>query len=318
MSAGRTLRLFLVDGSPSGLVTAEIMNWTGHVLTGPRSLLVELLKRSEISRTGVYFLIGPDAENPVRLRVYIGETDDVASRLKQHNRGEEQGGKDFWERVCVVTSKDHNLTKAHVKHLESQLISAVKEAGRARLENGNLPDYTLLPEADIADMAYFLDQIQTVLPVLGFDFLRKPLRLPNSTAQTSESVTSTSLPSPYFIMTVPKYKVSARALEIDGDFVVLKGSMARDHWASAPHSYESLYRKLVQDGVLDGEFAGVRIFKTDYAFSSPSAAAAVVSGRPNNGRVTWITEGDGRTYAEWQEEQLLVSSPDKVWSTEPA
>ena len=37
MTQGRSIRLFLVDGAPNGLLTAEIMNWTGHVLTGPRS-----------------------------------------------------------------------------------------------------------------------------------------------------------------------------------------------------------------------------------------------------------------------------------------
>ena len=42
MSQGRSLRLFLVDGTPNGLLTGEIMNWTGHVLTGPRSKLAEL------------------------------------------------------------------------------------------------------------------------------------------------------------------------------------------------------------------------------------------------------------------------------------
>lgn len=30
MSHGRGIRLFLVDGTPNGLLTAEIMNWTGH------------------------------------------------------------------------------------------------------------------------------------------------------------------------------------------------------------------------------------------------------------------------------------------------
>lgn len=34
MTQGRSIRLFLVDGTPNGLLTAEIMNWTGHVLTG--------------------------------------------------------------------------------------------------------------------------------------------------------------------------------------------------------------------------------------------------------------------------------------------
>lgn len=302
MNAGRTLRLFLVDGSPSGLITVEIMNWTGHVVTGPRSALVELLKRPEISRTGVYFLIGPDADNPIRTRVYVGETDDVATRLKQHNRSEAQGGKDFWERVCVVTSKDHNLTKAHAKHIESLLIEVVKKAGRARLENGNQPDYALLPEADIADMAYFLEQIQIVLPVLGFDFLRKP---PTMLGTATTSIGSVSL-SPLFIMTVPKHGVMGRAREVEGDFVVLEGSTTRDHWTSKWHNYESLYQKLVEDDILSPVVEGLRTFTKDYVFSSPSAAAAIISGRPTNGRVTWSVEGEGRTYASWQEQQLAM------------
>ncbi|WP_280550702.1 hypothetical protein [Halomonas sp. 11-S5] len=41
MTQGRSIRLFLVDGTPNGLLSAEIMNWTGHVLTGPRSKLVQ-------------------------------------------------------------------------------------------------------------------------------------------------------------------------------------------------------------------------------------------------------------------------------------
>jgi len=63
MNQGRSIRLFLVDGSPNGLLTAEIMNWTGHALTGPRTKLTELVQRPECSRTGIYFLVGPDPEN---------------------------------------------------------------------------------------------------------------------------------------------------------------------------------------------------------------------------------------------------------------
>jgi len=70
--SGRTLRLFLVDGTPSGLITAEIMNWTGHILAGPRSMLAEILKRPEVARTGIYFLIGPDPKSS-STRIYVGE-----------------------------------------------------------------------------------------------------------------------------------------------------------------------------------------------------------------------------------------------------
>ena len=54
MTQGRSIRLFLVDGSPNGLLTAEIMNWNGHCLTGPRTKLTELVQRPECGRTGSY------------------------------------------------------------------------------------------------------------------------------------------------------------------------------------------------------------------------------------------------------------------------
>lgn len=136
MMQGRSIRLFLVDGTPNGLLTAEIMNWTGHVLTSPRTKLTELVQRPECGRTGIYFLVGPDLEGSPRPQVYIGESDDVGTRLKQHNRPEDKGGKDFWEKVCLVTSKDQNLTKAHVKYLESLLIQSAGELGRCKLANG--------------------------------------------------------------------------------------------------------------------------------------------------------------------------------------
>ncbi len=234
MSQGRSLRLFLVDGTPNGLLTAEIMNWTGHVLTGPRSKLAELVQRPECARTGVYFLVGPDPDNSLRSKVYIGESDDVAKRLKTHNRPEDAGGKDFWERVCLVTSKDQNLTKAHVKYLESLLIGIAGNLGRCELVNGTAHEYISLPESDRADMAFFLEQIRTVLPVLGFDFLRE-LSRPTTTALTATNPVSVS---PIFTMAAQKYGASATAQEVDGEFVVLKGSTARGEWGNAPHSHE--------------------------------------------------------------------------------
>jgi hypothetical protein len=47
------------------------------------------------------------------------------------------------------------------------------------------------------------------------------------------------------------------------------------------------------------------VFAEDYAFRSPSAAAAAVNGRPSNGQVEWRTEG-GLTYRDWEARQLAV------------
>jgi len=292
MTHGRGIRLFLVDGTPNGLLTAEIMNWTGHALTSPRTKLKELVQRPECGRTGVYFLVGPDPDNALRPLVYIGESDDVAKRLKQHNQPEDKGGKDFWERVCLITSKDQNLTKSHVKYLESRLIALAKQSGRCGLVNGTAHDYTVLPESDQADMAFFIEQIRIILPVLGFDFLREPASLHIKTPSSGENTV--------FEMELPKYGVKAQAREIDGSFIVLQGSDARPKWTAKAHGYGNLYDQLVKDGVLAGETNGKRLFAQDCEFNSPSAAAAIVSGRNANGRTSWLIKGSQTTYGDWQ------------------
>ena len=304
MTQGRSIRLFLVDGTPNGLLTAEIMNWTGHVLTGPRSKLVQ---RPECGRTGIYFLVGPDPDNSLRPLVYIGESDDVGTRLKQHNRPEavsgSGGGKDFWEKVCLVTSKDQNLTKAHVKYLESLLIQNASQVGRCKLINGTAHEYINLPESDRADMAFFMEQIRTVLPVLGLDFLRetsRPSREPAAAPAAEPEV------SPLFTLEVPRHGIRATGQEIDGEFYVFKGSLARGSWVGTERGYQSLYNQFCEDGVLV-ESDGTRVFNEDQSFSSPSAAAAVVSGRSANGRTSWKAEGSGLTYGEWQDRQVSAA-----------
>lgn len=311
MSQGRSIRLFLVDGSPNGLLTAEIVNWTGHVLTGPRTRLSELIQRPECSRTGVYFLIGPDPENSLRPLVYIGESDDVATRLKQHNRTEDRGGKDFWEEVCLVTSKDQNLTKAHVKYLESLLIQQAQQVGRCLLSNGTRHEYVGLPEADQADMAFFVEQIRTVLPVLGHEFLRESRRPRVKTFQDTAAVDSNDDgASPRFRMMMPKHGITAFGQEIDGEFFILEGSQARETWVGpTPHGYQRLFEQLIEEGILVPDTNGPMRFSRDYAFSSPSAAAAMVVGRTSNGRKEWHREDTGQPYGEWQEE-LVADAAD--------
>ncbi|MDT8880306.1 GIY-YIG nuclease family protein [Halomonas saccharevitans] len=306
MTQGRSIRLFLVDGTPNGLLTAEIMNWTGHVLTGPRSKLSELVQRPECGRTGIYFLVGTDPEGNPRPLVYIGESDDVATRLKQHNRPEEKGGKDFWEKVCLITSKDQNLTKAHVKYLESLLIQNAGQVGRCKLINGTAHEYIGLPESDRADMAFFMEQVRIVLPVLGFGFLRDTHRL--SLPEQEDAGASLS-EVPRFRMDIKRDNITAYAQEVDGEFVVLEGSQARFEWTDHKHNYRALFKQLCDEGVLVDNGDGHRRFATDYAFGSPSPAAAMVAGRAANGRKDWKVEGTGQTYAAWQDQRVSAAAP---------
>ena len=50
---GKTIRIFLADGEPTGILFAEISNWTGTGLVAPRPQLDQLSKRKGAWRTRV-------------------------------------------------------------------------------------------------------------------------------------------------------------------------------------------------------------------------------------------------------------------------
>ncbi len=303
MSDGRSVRLFLVDGTSGGLLTAEIMNWTGTVVAAPRSLLAELLKREETTGTGVYILIGDDPEQLGGTIVYVGEGDDVQRRLKMHARQPEAGGKDFWNRALVLSSKDANLTKSHVRYVESRLISLAKAAGRAKLDNATAPPLPRLPEADVSDMEYFISQSLIVLPVLGLNMFRSSSltsRVGSADATSNQNALSGTGVSPLFELRLGRFDITATAQEVDGDFTVMTGSGARPEWVSSSHGYKVLHEQLLADGSIAVDETGAAHFTRDVPFASPSAAGAVVSGRSCNGRVQWQIVGTGETYGHWQ------------------
>jgi Domain of unknown function (DUF4357) len=298
VSVGRSIRLFLADGTPSGLLTAEILNWTGHVLAAPRSDLLTLFKRPETSRTGIYILLGDDPESFNGTLAYIGEGDEVRTRLRQHARGEEQGGKDFWDRAIVLTSKDANLTKAHARYLESRFISLAHQARRSRLLNGTAPPPLPLPEADVSDTEYFIAQAKIILPVLGVNVLRSPAAAVSHTADAAPAYQDAS--SPVFELHIKKGGIAATAREIDGEFIVLEDSGARAAWTGVEHAYKVLREKLVRESAIPpGSDRRAMQFARDQVFASPSAAAAVVVGRTANGCNDWKLKGSGVSFGEW-------------------
>lgn len=288
---GRTVKIFLVDGIPTGVITAEIINWTGKFIIAPRSLLPRLGSRDEIYKTGIYILVGQSEEDPMQEKIYIGESENIWNRLKQHNS---DNSKDFWTKTIVVISKDENLTSAHVRYLESRLIQIVRQSRRATLINQTNTENMNLPEPDIADMEYFLEQIEMMLPVLGFSFA---IPLP----QANEN---NFLDLPFFNLSYRE--AFATAQEINGEFIVLKGSTARKaHTNSLARPYIQIRERLKQEGKLvDSQNNDYWEFAENVPFQSPSTAANIISGASLNGRLYWKVRGTNRSYAEWQSEQV--------------
>jgi len=290
---GRSLELSFVDGYADGMLTAEVFNWTGHVLRIPRTRLAEGLKRKEAAQTGVYLLIGEDETGPL---AYIGEAEDMARRLSQHARD-----RDWWNEAVLVTTYGDALHKAHVKYLESRLVKAAALTTSYRLENGNKPSGASLNEAATVNMESFLETLHMVLPAIKVDLFQTGRRVASEQPKAEKAEPTRQ----EFHLRLQRHGISARAVLENLEIVVLAGSQFRSEWIGGrEHNthYWKLHDQLVQNGLLrlDGNNA---ILTEDYAFSSPSAAAAVISGRSANGRKEWKTP-EGKTYAEWEAEQI--------------
>ncbi|PYG34415.1 GIY-YIG nuclease family protein [Pelagimonas varians] len=293
MNKGRSLELYFVDGRPDGMLTAEVFNWTGHVLRIPKIRLPDGLRRPEAKQTGVYVLLGQDESGSL---AYIGEAENMADRLRQH-----ASQKDWWDEVVLVTTAGDGLHKAHVKYLESRLVEIAKDAGVMRLENGNIPTRASLNEAATANMESFLETLHMVLPAIRVDLFQSRKRT-LSPHQIETPITKSEL---IFEFTVQRNNVCATAIQVEDELVMRKGSRVRSEWAGdrQPKTYYwKLHDELVANGTIrkDGQ-AG--ILTEDVAFTSPSAAASIAAGRSANGRKGWKLPS-GQTYADWEAKQL--------------
>jgi hypothetical protein len=277
-----TIKLFLPRGDAKSLRTAEISNWTGKAIAAPRTELDELLAREELDKAGVYILIGSDPLTNAA-RAYIGEAEVIRERLKQHK------AKEFWVTAIVFVSKDENLTKAHVRFLESRLLAEAAQVGRFTLEQ-NQAGGSRLPESDREDMEVFLARIRQLLPVLGSDILT-PIAQPAAT------------PQPGGVLFCRIKGAEARGQRTANGFVVFAGSTAvlEERPSAEKYPYVVAQRKqLIADHTLI-EKDGFLIFTKDAEFSSPSAAAVVIHGGSANGLTAWVSK-DGKSLKQLDEQ----------------
>lgn len=298
---GRTIQLFLVDGTPNGLRKATIHGWTGLTFVATGTTFAALTARAELDRTGIYILAGPDAEATGGTRVYIGSANSVKERIKQSAVQRE-----FWETAIAVTTSDDDLSKGHVEYLEARLIELALTANRVSLDNGTSPvgQRRRLPEADQANMEQFLANLRIILPVVGLDLLKPQ---PRAVAQVNTPVAQRTSGEITFEIR-HKSGVSAQAVEEDGEFVVLEGSQALKDTGYVQQSYRALKDNLVKQGVLQPAPNGMYVFVRPYSFSSPSAAAAVVLDRNSNGLAEWKVKGDKRTYHDVKQSRITEGS----------
>ena len=276
-----TIKIFLPDGDPTGIKEAEVINWTGRSFVIPRKKFKDLNSDSyavkQLSTPGIYFLIGE--EDLKEDRVYVGEAENLYKRVNHHSRS----GKDFWNKAVFFFSKDKNLTKAHVKFLESRIIEIISENNRVELENSNNSSRASLSRAEEAEMENYLKKVELLMPALGYNYLK--------------SLTDVEKSQTYYC-TMQTREVEGKGFLTNEGFVVLKGSLIKKKEAAALNqpAVRKLREKLIKHQTLKDNGENY-LLKEDQLLSSPSAAAAFVLGRNANGWTEW-TDKENNTLDE--------------------
>jgi hypothetical protein len=264
MNSPKTIQLFLPTGKPRGLKIAQVTSRIPIAIYIPRSDFSDACKRSELSRSGIYFLFG-DVDD-VKTSVYVGESENCLERLKQHNGDKE---KEF-NAAIVIVSKTNELTKCQIRYLEWLCCEEVKRIGRGHLLNRSFSQKPYVTEPVLADLMEMFETIALLLSLLDY-----PIFDPLVTS-SSESV-----------VFCRNGGVEARGIRVADGFVIFKDSKAKsDATQSARKGLLTIREQLKNSGVVKQEEEFL-VFTSDHLFPSPSQAAGIVLGRSANGWTEW-------------------------------
>jgi hypothetical protein len=292
MNHGRQLRLFLFDGTSSGPRFYEIVNRTIQSLGIPATRIKELTSAAwpEIQKPGVYLVRGvtDDAEE----KLYIGKGENVAGRVQVHP---EKLGFEVTS-LLLFTSKDENLNGSQVGWLESNLISAARAAKKISVTNVQCPPAPVLAKGELASVQEFLEDLKLIAQTAGYDYFSAPKPIsPKPFPVQQEN----------FFFAQPAKGLAASGYPSDEGFVVKAGSDGVVNINNGfKGGYPALREKLIHQGVLVPKpgNSSLLTFAVDYAFSSPSAAAAVIAGNNMAGTTAWKT-GSGQTLGDYLDAQ---------------
>lgn len=287
---GRVVKIFITGRDPRSLRTIELDNWTGVGITGQPEFFKKALEDEVLSRSCVYLLIRSSADDDLP-EIYVGESDDFSQRYTNGKFPIE------FDTFLIFTSKDDNLTRAHVKWLERELWSSLKRnSGKVLVANTNKPTGSNLPRADIATMLTYLGNLIYVLEALGWDLFSVQERTsasPSSSKTTPDSTIENDGLSLRLYSTLPRRPDDRAFLRYeDGAYTLITGSRINARITdSLPANVRKLRQQLIEDGELVERGEYLELMR-DIPFSKPSPASALVKGRSSTGYIDWARETD--------------------------
>lgn len=309
----------LLDGTPDGIRRALVHQRQARAVAIPHTQMARMAEFPELSRPGVYFLLGSLRAGPT---VYVGQTDSLQDRLKTHYLRAQ------WCELIAATSDGDWLNIAHARVLEAWCYQRCLQS-RYFILNSQVPKESQISGHDRLDVEEFMAHLVILTQCLGYDFLAtapdaksesSPILAaqtrtlpaaspPNLTrlfhaAETEERISPLRPDSSRqlshdearfpIICTIINGRVAATMHAFPGRFVLKAGSRLRQKEPSSisykdknRQSVELIRKERLRDGQIEpapGGFAAV----VDIEFRTPSAASQFVLGCSSNGWFDWV------------------------------
>ena len=289
---GKTITLFLMDGSATGRIKCTLANWTGVAYKIPKTKIDSCRERNDLKQSGVYFLFGTSDETGKSV-VYIGQAgarkkgEGILSRIQEHKRNPK---KEYWTEAVIFTTSNDSFGATEISYLENSFCNMARDAERYVVKNSNDPTPGHITEEKKSELEEFIDNSRIIMGTLGhrvFEPLVDDIDR-NSQGEAKEN-------EEQFLFFKLKPRKSERQIEAFGKetvegFVVLKGSMI----STTEKENLSLEVKKARKKALIDEKG---ILQENILLHNPSFAAAFVVGRSFSGNVAWKNQA-GETLKE--------------------
>ena len=278
MPRSKTIKLFLMDGEPSGRMKCSLANWTGIAYKIPRTALDKCKDLDILKQSGVYFLFGTDkSDNAV---VYIGQ-----AGARKNGKGlllriqEPHASIDYWTEAVMFTTTNNSFGPTEISYLENRFCNMAVQSGRYVVKNGNDPNPGNITEETESELEEFIDYAKIVMGTLGHKVF-EPF-VPSSEAEDAEPV-----------LYLEDGNGGASGKRTSDGFVIFKGSAVNPSLTkSCPErtikDRKKYANKINKNGVLI----------SDILLSSPSSAAGFVGGASLSGNALW-KDSNGKTLKE--------------------
>ncbi|ABO35475.1 hypothetical protein MmarC5_1177 [Methanococcus maripaludis C5] len=275
VNGSREVSVTLVAGSTDGIIKYDFIDSVLESYLIPREFYADFrnLKTLKDRYSGIYVLIG-DKDDFGKYKVYIGYSEDIVSRLTNHNSNELFD----WKRAaCIISQKP--IRNEYFACIERISINRAKNTADCILVNSNENKTPLQNVNGSHTLKKLMKDVSEYLALMGYPILRDNKKSEN------------------FIYLSRNGEILAKGEFLNDNVLVFEGSLVKAKESdSMTKNNKNIKQNLIKNKILapHGKFY---IFTEDYVFSSLSSAACVAFGGNVSGRQCWKNK-DGKPLKE--------------------